>query len=55
MERWERREQKQRGRQSRMEKHGRSILTAISTAERRRDDLLRKRAAKRAGRTTRSK
>lgn len=31
-----------------MEKHGRSILTAISTAEKRRLEVLRKRAEKRA-------
>ena len=48
MERWERREQKLRSRESRMQKHGRSILTAISQAEHRREEALRERAAKRS-------
>jgi len=52
MERWERREKKLAGKRSRMEKHGRSILTAISSAEKRREDALRRRAARRAGRKT---
>ncbi len=50
MSRWERRERKLQARRSRMEKHGRSILTAISTAEKRRDDALRRRGAKRVAR-----
>ncbi len=50
MERWERREKKLEGKRSRMEKHGRSILTAISSAEKRKGEALRQRAAKRASR-----
>jgi hypothetical protein len=50
VERWERREQKLASKRSRMAKHGRSLLTAISAAERRRDEALRQRAAKRRAR-----
>jgi hypothetical protein len=55
MERWERREKKLEGKRSRMEKHGRSILTAISGAERRREEALRQRSARRASRKTRAR
>ncbi len=47
---WEQRAQKLESRRSRMQKHGRGILTAISAAERRREKQLRERAAKRARR-----
>ena len=44
---WEDRARKLDARRSRMQKHGRSILTAISAAERRRERQLRERAARR--------
>ncbi|MBI5949325.1 MAG: hypothetical protein HY875_14400 [Chloroflexi bacterium] len=50
MDHWEQRARKLESRRSRMQKHGRSILTAISAAERRREKQLRERAAKRAHR-----
>jgi len=55
LERWERREKKLEGKRSRMEKHGRSILTAISSAEKRKEEALRQRAAKRASRNKRKR
>jgi len=48
MDHWEERARKVESRRSRMQKHGRSILTAISSAERRREKQLRERAARRA-------
>ncbi|MGI8926060.1 MAG: hypothetical protein ACR2HN_05355 [Tepidiformaceae bacterium] len=47
MARWEGRAKKLESKRTRMQKHGRSILTAISSAERRREEALRDRARRR--------